>query len=224
MFKKTLVILGRKALSLALIFNFIASLISSLSILYSHYLGKSHEELYKPYLADGSLFWFVVLTSVLNIVPARMLGKVNIRRILFHHYVYGFLSIFISVILSILLSLLHVSNFQYSQSFIILLLYWGITLIIDDMPDVSPIILRILNRIKKEVYKMDKMIAKVHLISSFISTYVATCIFLWYFGNNFLAGNYPLLDFTYSLFIVNLFITALYGLKTAKKGIWLKYL
>ncbi len=228
MLKKTLIALGKKVLSLALIFNFVVSLISSLSVLYSQYWGIFREDLYKPYLVDSSLFWFIVLTSILNIIPARMLGKVNIRRILFHHYVYGFLSILIYIVLSILFSLLHTSNFiafqyQDSQPFMVLLLYWGITLIIDDMPDVSPKILHILNRIKKEVHKINGLIMKIHLISSFVSIYVAICTFLWYFENNFLIGNYSLLDFTYTLFVINLFITAIYGLKIAGKRTWLKY-
>jgi len=231
MFKKTLMTLGKKVLSLALIFNFVVSLVSSLSILCGQYLGTFRKDLYKPYLVDSSLFWFIALTSTLNIVPARMLGKVNIRRILFHHYVYGFLSLLIYIVLWMLFSLLHIPNltvfphyeFQSYQSFTTLFLYWGITLIIDDAPDISPRILHILNRIRREICKVNRLIMKVHLVSSFVSIYIATSIFLWHFENDFLMGNYSLLDFTYILLIVNLFITALYGLKIARRGTWLKY-
>ncbi len=231
MSEKTLVALGKKILGLALIFNSLVSLISALSIMYSQYVGLCPSSLYKPYLPDISLFWFVALASTLNIIPAKMLGKVTLKRILFHHYVYGFLSILLYIFLAAAFSLIHTStlivplyyNIQSGETFMILLLYWGITLVIDDISDVSPRIARILNHIWEKARKINKPIMATHLISSFITIYIVLCMSLWHIKNGFLTNSSILLNFMSAPFIVNLLITSLYGLKIAGNKMWLKY-
>ncbi|MBS7648635.1 hypothetical protein KEJ17_03190 [Candidatus Bathyarchaeota archaeon] len=230
MSQEKLTALGKKILSLTLIFSSIASLVSSLSVTYGVLSGYVSSALYKPYLIDTSLLFFAALTGILNIAPARIMGKVNVKRVLFHHYVYGFLSIltyFISAALSPILYLFsslnpYLYDTQVNQVLMVLLLYWGITLVIDDISDISPRIERLLGSIGNRIRKISKMILWVHLVSSIISTYATISVFLWYFNSGFPVNGSLLTDFAHVLFIASLSLTTIYGLKMVWGRVWLK--
>ncbi|MBS7606811.1 MAG: hypothetical protein QW502_01935 [Candidatus Bathyarchaeia archaeon] len=215
----------RKAVSLTLIFNSVASLLSSIGVLCGIYVGVSFIFICSPCSLEGLPLFFVAATSILNIAPAKTIGRVNLRRIMFHHYVYGLLSIAAYFALSIP-HLLLVDAFSFSryQVYASLFLYWGITLTIDDLADVSPRIARLLNLIGNKVRKAGWLIQKVHLISSLISVFAAIHVLVCSLESRFLLIDNSFLSFLHALLIVNLLITAVYGLKICGEKVWLKSL
>jgi len=218
--------IARKILSLALIFNSLVSIVSAANILASSYATKYYSRQYSPYLVDGSLVWFIILTAILNIGPAKFLGRVKLRRMLFHHYVYGFLASSVSTVLmaifapaSIVLLLVPSLGFQvtdmqavpvYAGLFFV---YGGLTLIIDDIHDVSLSMGRALDKLKTKVPKSNKVLQAMHLWSSLISTYVLICSVLWYSENGLAVESWPFWNAPQLIFIVNLLVTSSWGLK-----------
>ncbi|MEM2912728.1 MAG: hypothetical protein QXR06_00125 [Candidatus Bathyarchaeia archaeon] len=211
--------MSRKMLGLILIFNSIASLISALGILSDSCLNvpiRFHE----TYFVNKLLFVFVVLTSILNLAPAKTLGKIEIRRLLFHHYVYGFMFILLYFTSAMLLSIMQLWVWE-GQIYIILLLYWGAALVIDDIYDISPRIAVLLDAVTRRVRRLGSLILIVHAISSLASVYVAIQVLVWHLENTFLLGINSFLNFACIFLMANLFITAFYGLKIVKSRVWL---
>jgi len=230
---KIVAAIGRKLLGLALIFNSVVSLTSAANILASFYINRLSWKPYSPYLIDGSLFWFVVLAAVLNIVPAKLVGKADIKRVVFHHYVYGFLSIFTSLILVALFapayifillvpsSGFQVSGFQNIATYAgLFFVYGGLTLVIDDIYDISLRPGRIFDRVRRRIKGLGRTLQAIHLGSSLISMYISMCAILWYLENKVWLKNWPLWDLANILFTANLLVTGIWGLKVAKEKLW----
>jgi hypothetical protein len=229
----TLAAVGRKTLSLALMFNSMISLVSAGYVLFALYMSQFGGQPYAPYLIDGSLLWLAVLTAVLNIVPAKLIGKVTIGRVLFHHYVYGLLASSIPLALmaaftpAYLLVLLvpalgfSVNGLQmlpiYTGSFFV---YGGLTLIIDDIRDVSLRLGRTLDKLKMWAFKSSNILQKVHLFSSLASLCVTVCIFAWGFENIIWQKSWSIWDVSQLFFMTSLLITSLWGLKVVKAKLW----
>jgi len=230
---KILAKLGRKSLSLALIFNSLISLAAVVNILVVSYLTTGGLRPYSPYLLDGSLFLLVIATAVLNILPAKLVGKVDLGRIWFHHFVYGFLASSISLTLIaifapayILVFLVPSLGFQttglqtvmiYSDLFFV---YGGLTLMIDDIRDVSARLGRTLDKIKLWAYKSNKTLQKVHLISSLATVYVALSVCAWFTENVLLKEMWSIWDFSTIFVAASLLVTGLWGLKAVKAKYW----
>lgn len=215
----------KKAVSLTLIFNSVASLLSSIGVLCGIYVGVSFIFICSPRSLENLPLFFVAVTSILNIAPAKTIGRVNLKRIVFHHYVYGLLSIAAYFALSIP-HLIPAGTFSLGgyQAYASLFLYWGLTLTIDDLADVSPRIANLLNLIGKGVRKAGQLIQKVHLLSSLISVYAAIHVLICSLKSGFLLIDSPFLGLLHTLLMVNLLITAVYGLKICGEKVWLKNL
>jgi len=229
--------LGRKILCLAVIFNSIVSMLLAGNLLYVFYTNRLMQHPYWPYLLDGSLLWFVIAASLLNIVTAKILGNVDLKRIKFHHYFYGFIASTISFIfmtlfaptyLFTLLMPMLISNACSSATMPIsaafLLLYGGMTLIIDDIQDISLKLGRAFNNLKKKLHGFGRPLETFHLFSSALSTYVTLSIILWAFANGLYSGESLLPSLSAGVFALNFLITSLWGLGISKKGFWLKNL
>ncbi len=216
-----------------MIFNSVISLVSVANMLASFYINYYSWRPYSPYLIDGSLLWSIIATAILNIGPAKIIGKVKMGRILFHHYVYGFLASSISLLLMvtfapayILLLLMPSLGFQtsglqaipvYAGLFFV---YGGLTLVIDDLYDVSMSTGRMLDRLKMKIHKSGKALQTIHLCSSLISTYILICSVFWYLQNNCLVRNWPLWDASNIIFIANLFVTNVWAMKAVRARLW----
>jgi hypothetical protein len=226
-------VIARKALSLALIFNSVLSLISAANLLTKFYLSNCEWRPYSPYLIDGSFLWAVVLAAILNIVPAKLVGRVNMKRFLFHHYVYGFMASSVSLLwlmvfhkpahllLLVMPSVGFAGGLQtipvYAGLFFV---YGGVTLVIDDIHDVSLRMGRMLDKLKKAALKSGSLLQAVHLCSSLISIYILTCIFLWFLENGLMAESWSLWHMSHIVFMSNLLVMSLLGLKAVKGGSW----
>jgi MFS family permease len=225
--------LGRKTLSLALIFNSMASLASVVNILVSSYFNAYSWWFFSPYLAYGLLFVFIIATAVLNIVPAKLLGKVHLKRILFHHYVYGFLASLIPITLTAvytpayaLVFLMPSLGLQTTglQTIIIysglIFVYGGFALMIDDIRDVSMRFGKTLDRLKVWAVKSRETIQKVHFVSSLATIYVATLLCAWCLGNVAMMESGSLWYASNVIVAANLLVTGFWGLRAVEAKYW----
>ena len=204
-------------------------------VLYMFYAGKLLWRPYWPFLLHESFFWFVIITSFLNIVTAKILGNVDLRRIKFHHYFYGFLISVTSFIflalsepayLSILLMPILIPQIYGSTvmpiSTIFLLVYGGMTLMIDDVQDVSLKLRGFFTDLKSKLKGIGRMIETLHLSCSLASIYVTLSVIFWIFSDDLHFGGSVFHDLSAWIFTLNLFITSIWGLGMVKKRVWLK--
>lgn len=226
--------LGKKILCLSIIFNSIISVLLAGDILYMFYTGRLLQRPYWPFLLDESLLWFVIITSFLNIVTAKTLGNVDLRRIKFHHYFYGFLTSFTSSIylalfapayLSALLMPILIHEIYSSAAMpisTIFFVYGGMTLMIDDIQDVSLRLRRFLNNLKNKLKRAGRTIETLHLCCSIASTYVTLSIIFWTFANGLYSRGSAFHGLSAEILALSLLITSIWGLVAVKKGFWLK--
>jgi len=221
-------------LSLTLMFNSIVSLVYAAEKLAGFYLSQHEWRPYSPYLIDGSFLWLAILAAVMNIVPAKLIGRVNLRRVLFHHYVYGFLASSISLLLIaffapayLFLLLMPSLGFQtvslqtipvYAGLFFV---YGGLTLVIDDIGDISSGLAELLDRLKTIARKSGRALQTMHLLSSLVSIYILMCGVLWCLENSMSLESFHLLAVYHVVFLSSLLVTSASGLKAVKEGLWL---
>ncbi len=178
---------GKKFFSLALIFNALLSIVCAIGILTGFY--AAHWRLYKPYLIDGTFFWAIILTAIVNIFPATNLGRVKTGRLWFHHYVYGFVVLISSSIL--VLTLTSISfvalfttnitdlNINVGRFFIL----GGLTLVLDDLADVSRVTRFFLRVANKVAYHGRRILHIAQCIMGVVSFYIFLSVTLWLIQN-----------------------------------------
>jgi len=219
--------LGIKILSLAVIFNSVLSVIFAGDILYIFY-AKPASHPYQPYLLDGFLFCFVIIASILNIITAKILGDVDLKRIKFHHYFYGFMMSGISFVFialfapSYLFTLLMPTSISdnYSSA-ALLMVYGGMTLVINDIQDVSLKLRTFFNNLKRKIQSFGMMVEMLHLCSCVVSIYVTLSVIIWGFVNRVYSKGFIIPEFSAGFFTLNLLITSIWGLGVVKKRFWL---
>jgi hypothetical protein len=139
-----------------------------------------------PYIPDNAFFWLLIPAIIINIFPAITIGRIKSGRLWFHHYVYGFLVLAIS--LTLLMVNAHVSpidlftKFQPDASVNVgrFFIVGGLTLILDDLPDVSKRLSHALTFEKSKVYKRRRTIHAIQCLMGFVSLYflLAICVFI----------------------------------------------
>ena len=227
--------LAKKILSLALTFNSLITMISVANILvgYAPRPWWWPNTPYSPYLLHGSFFAIAFSTALLNIIPSRMVGKVHIDRFLFHHYVYGFVIMIFSIFLigsfwpESLTSLFTPTSAGANLSFQSLIFYTdlfflcgGLTLFLDDLPDVSLRVNNILGRLKERAEKSGKTLKFIHLCGSLTTIYVSLAVLAWFIEGYFLIGQHPVWFLSYVILIISLLINGTWGLSVIKKKAW----
>ena len=191
-------------------------------VLYSFYNAWPYWKPYSPYLINGNLFLIVGAAALINIFPSASIGRcLHTGRLWFHHYVYGFFVIFSSAIFVIvatsvsLLSLFFVNSANVSVNagrFFILI---GLTLLIDDLPDVSKRVESALNRLKSKFYQIRKAIHGLQLITGLLTFYV----FLAIAASSI---QHHSLTISNSLTMGTMLITSLTAFAFVKRKAWLK--
>ena len=227
----------RKILCLAIIFNSIVSMLFAGDILYISYVNRLPWHLYWPYPLEISLLWFVITASLLNIVTAKILGNVDLRRIKFHHYFYGFITsaasfifmaLFAPAYLFVLLMPALISGTYSSTatplSAAFFLVYGGMTLIIDDMQDMSLRLAELSAVLKRKLQRFKRALEMFHLFCCVVSAYLTLSIIFWTFTNGLYSGGLMLPGLSVGVFTLNLLITSIWGLGIVKKRFWLKNL
>jgi len=175
-------IYGRKIFSVALIFNALLTISCAIGLLWGFYV--EHWTLYDPFLADGNLFWIAIAAAVLNIFPAASVGKVHTGRLWFHHYVYGLFVLFLSlawIVLFTSVSLLTVfflntSNLAVNAGRFFFL--GGLTLLLDDLPDVHTITFKGLKWLKSRAHEAKEILHAAQIVFGVATLYLLITVTL----------------------------------------------
>jgi hypothetical protein len=176
----------KKTYSLALIFNAFFTIAAVIELLYGFYKAAPYWKPFSPYLVDANLLWIMVVTALINIFPSAKIGRViHTGRFLFHHYVYGFAVLVIASIYVIaftplsMIDLFLVGTNNVSVNIGRFFFLAGLTLFLDDLPDVHKKIESALNWVKRQAYRARKIIFATQLATGIISLYLFFAITIW---------------------------------------------
>ncbi len=141
--------------------------------------------LYSPYLVNANLLWLMIVFSVMNIFPAASLGKLHTGRLWFHHYVYGFLVLGLAVALLLMLTRISVVDLitgnitdiyvNVGRFFVL----GGLTLLVDDLPDVSKHTHLGIRWLKARACRGRKILHAVECFMGFVSLYFFLCVSIY---------------------------------------------
>jgi len=212
----------KKTFSLALIFNALITIAAVAGIIFGFYMAYPYWQPYSPWLINGNLFWFVIVAAIVNIFPSATIGRaLHTGRFLFHHYVYGFFillssSVFVTIFTPIpLYSLFLVESNSIAVNAGRVFELAGLTLLLDDLPDVNKKIERGLNWIKTKAYQVRKSLHIFQFATGCFTIYCGISILLDTFGNNDRA-------LPNSFAIVSLLLTGITSFVFVKRKTWLK--
>lgn len=213
-------ILGKKLFSLTLIFNSLLCIMYAVGLLTGFY--GANWTIYPPYFVNANLLWLIIAVSVMNIFPAASLGKVNTGRLWFHHYVYGLLVLGLAAVLLLMLTRVSILDlltgnitdfFVNAGRFFVL---GGITLLLDDLPDISKSTHSAVRRLKAQAYRGRKIIHAVECFMGFVSFYFFLCVSLY------VAQNLELATLANLILAGTLLVTSVFSFAVVKRKIWLK--
>ncbi len=212
----------KKTFSLALIFNALITVAAVAGIIFGFYMAFPYWQPYAPWLINGNLFWLALAAALINIFPSAAIGRtLHTGRFLFHHYVYGFFvllssSAFVTVFTSIPLpSLFLVESNSLAVNAGRVFELAGLTLLLDDLPDVNKKIERGLNWIKTKAYQVRKSLYVFQFATGCFAFYCGFSILLETIGNT--ARALP-----NSFAIVSLLLTGVTSFACVKRKAWLK--
>jgi hypothetical protein len=211
---------AKKLLSLSLIFNSLLSIFFAVGLLTGYYVYGWR--LYVPYLVDGALFWVLILASIIDIFPSATVGQVRTGRLWFHHYIYGLLISALALVFSIILVPISLFSFVTGRTTDIAVnvgrffMLGGVTLTLDDLPDVSNWLRRALCFLKLSVYRGRRLMHVLQYIMTCLSIYLFTAVVLYLTQNP--------QDATPSNLILSatLLITSMTSSAIARRKMWLQ--
>jgi len=175
-------IYGRKIFSVALIFNALLTISCAIGLLWGFYV--EHWTLYAPFLADGNLFWIAIAAAVINIFPAASVGKVHTGRLWFHHYVYGLFVLFLSLAWIViftsvsLLTLFFLNTSNLAVNVGRFLFLGGLTLLLDDLPDVHAITFKGLKWLKSRAHEAKEILHAAQIVLGVATLYLLITVTL----------------------------------------------
>ena len=212
----------KKTFSLALVFNALITIAAVAGIIFGFYRSYPLWQPYTPWLINGNLFWLALAAAIINIFPSAAIGRaLQTGRFLFHHYVYGFFvllssSAFVTIFTSIPLpSLFLVESSSVAVNAGRVFELAGLTLLLDDLPDVNKKIERGLNWIKTKAYQVRKSLHVFQFATGCFAFYCGFSILLDTIGNSDRA-------LSNSFAIVSLLLTGVTSFACVKKKTWLK--
>jgi hypothetical protein len=149
-------------------------------------------------------------------------GRVKTGRLWFHHYVYGFVLLVLSaIVLGMSTSVPLVSLFTARKTSLAInvgrfFVLGGLTLVLDDLADISKRLRSVLNVLKSKAYQARKIIHATQCLTGLLSFYIFVCV------NLFIALNPPARA-TLGNFILagTLLVTSLTSFGGLKRKIWL---
>ena len=101
------------------------------------------------------------------------------------------------------------------------LAYGGMTLIIDDIQDLSLRLGKALDALKRKLHRFRRALEMIHFCCCITSIYVTLRVFSWALANGFHLGELMLPEISAGIFTLNLLITSIWGLGMVKKRFWL---
>jgi hypothetical protein len=205
-----------------LILNALITLITIAGILYGFYHAWPWWKPYSPYLISGQFYLIAAAAALINIFPSASIGRaLHTGRLWFHHYAYGFFVLIISGFYMIVFTSVSLVSFIFvdTSSMAIntgrLFGLIGMTLVLDDLPDVSKRIESGLNKLKSQAYRARKAVHVAQLATGLITFYICVAMVLWGFVHS--NENISLL-----LTSGTLLITSITSFACVKRKAWLK--
>lgn len=214
-------ILCKKIFSLSLVFNALLTIACAVGIITGFYWTYPDWQPFHPYLADGNLFWVVIAAAAINIFPSALLGrKLHTGRFLFHHYFYGFLvlisaSLYVIAFTPVSLNAIFlVNNTSLNVNMGRFFLLGGLTLLLDDLPDVSKRVERSLNYLKGNVLKGHRFLVVSQAFTGIVSLYLCIAVL-------FAMWNVPQwATLANAILVITMLITCITSFVFVKKKIW----
>jgi hypothetical protein len=212
----------KKIFSIALIFNALITITVVVGILFGFYRAYPYWKPFAPYLIEGNLFWLAIAAAMINIFPSACIGRaLHTGRFLFHHYVYGFIVLLFASLLVVLftpVSLIDIflitSNdlaINVGRFFILA----GLTLLLDDLPDVSERIESMLNWVKTKACQARRVLHVLQLVTGVVSLYLLVSVSITSILNPELIVN--------NIFLIGtLLVTVITSLALVKRKAWPK--
>jgi hypothetical protein len=210
----------KKVFSLTLILNALITITTLAGILYGVFF-----QWWKPWypeLISGNLFIVVAIAAIINIFPSASIGRaLHTGRFLFHHYVYGFFVLFSSAIYVVaftsvsLVMLFLVNSSSVAVNAGRLFLFTGLTLVLDDLPDVSKRVEFSLNKIKSAVCRIRRVFHYLQLATGVVTFYISVAIAVF-------EVYHPSTNIENYLTMTTLMITSLTSFACVKRKSWLK--
>ena len=216
-------VICKKIFSVSLVFNALLTIGCTVSI-FGGFYGYYHDwQPFAPYLISGNLLWVAIAAAVINIFPSAGLGRsLHTGRFLFHHYFYGILVIVFSAIYvtlftpANLLNLFLVNDTSIQVNIGRFFLLGGLTLLLDDLPDVSKRLESSLNWLKAKVGQGGQVMSVVHAVCGVITFYLFIAITLSVYSTP------QFLTVANIMLIGTLFITSVTSFIFVRRNVWKK--
>ena len=211
----------RKVFSLALIFNSLLTVVFAMGLLASYYALFPTWTPYPPFIFDGRLFWLLIPAALFNIFPCVNIGKVHTGRLWFHHYVYGFLVIIAAIAATALLlpsgmsSLFTIYTTDAGVNACRFFIVGGVTLVLDDLADVSERIQSGLKFVKTKAHRNGRILHLVQLGLGFVALYFLGAITIY------LTQHHDEITLANSILVGSIVITVLTSFANVKRKVWL---
>lgn len=215
-------IILKKIFSLALIFNALITLGVVAGLIFGFYRAYPLWRPFEPYLLDGNLLWFAIAAAGINIFPAACIGRaLHMGRFLFHHYVYGFLVLLFSCLFVVFftsmslpyLFLLNSADIAVNVGRFFVLA--GLTLLLDDLPDVSERVESGLNWVKTKACEARRVLHYLQLFTGLATFYILMAVTSSTIQN-------PSRLYYNSFLLGTLFVTSITSFALVKRKAWLK--
>jgi hypothetical protein len=178
-------VITKKIFSVSLVFNALLTIGCISGILAGFYWYYHDWHPFSPYLISGNLFWVAIVAAIINIFPSAGLGRsLHTGRFLFHHYFYGFMVLVCAVVYIVFFTpisvftifLVNDTSVQVNVGRFFIL--GGLTLVLDDLPDVHIKLDLGLNWLKGKVGQGARFVSVVQLMVGAVSLYVFAAVTL----------------------------------------------
>ncbi len=213
--------LGVKILGLGLIFGILLGFVCVGGLLRGVYIDGWRA--YWPFLVDGNMLWMGVLCGLLCMYPAVIIGRVHLRRLWFHHYIYG-AALFFGAILGLAVfgrvmpwELLTLNSPDLGISAGRFFVVGGLALVVDDLADVSVQIRHGLVWLKGVAFRARRVLDVLQLVFACGCLYVAFAVGTWLtvFGGLWMPANVILVS--------DFLVVGLMGFVVWAKRFWVKF-
>ena len=216
-------VICKKIFSVSLVFNALLTIGCTSGILAGFYWYYHDWHPFLPYLISGNLFWVAIAAAIINIFPSAGLGRsLHTGRFLFHHYFYGFMVLVCAVIYIVfitpisLLAIFLVNDTSVQVNVGRFFILGGLTLVLDDLPDVHTKLDSGLNWLKYKVGQGARLVSAVQLVAGAVSLYVSASVTLSVYATP------EYVTVANILLISTLFITSITSFIFVRRRVWQK--
>jgi hypothetical protein len=216
-------VICKKIFSVSLVFNALLTIGCISGILAGFYWYYHDWHPFLPYLISGNLFWVGIAAAIINIFPSAGLGRsLHTGRFLFHHYFYGFTVLVCAVVYIVLftpvslLAIFLVNDTSVQVNVGRFFILGGLTLVLDDLPDVHTKLDSGLNWLKFKVGQGARFVSVVQLVAGAVSLYVSAAVTLSLFATP------EYVTVANLLLIGTLFITSITSFIFLRRHVWQK--